>query len=908
MRSLCYNRQDTAIGRSRNVKLRRLFPSPVQPPGKDLPATPIPVSGPGDGHGTTDPVASPQSERALESPEVPASVPSDAAVASAVDRIRITLGDRQFFARLPLPGAPPLIDAVLDHLITLGFERARFYDIAYNRSRRREMVVLTAFRPTDDPDAFLGLSVGFDEYERLMGISPDKLDEPKVAAGDQVLAAETDGSWVDTLSLRDRCWIDIPLYIAGRLIGIIACDWRGRPDDLSRQDVADLQLLASQVAGYKALGPVESVDSAIRKIDALPLTDPPKLLHEVLRILVEALGAAIGAAFEYSWDSAQLRKVDEYHHPQLHVPPELKDFPEKYDTDPPDGKPVLTARAWTDPDARYIADFEDLQDASAWEASPPSVERHTLLLKRLQTVMYLVAGRLERRYLIRLINRIDSPRLPFIIPGEKINELERHVSDVVDDCIARARLQRFQEFAQLSAAQVNAPEQIVAAVGAALAAEGANDWMLASFSSTGSNGAALTDGGRRKERSSGFTYIRSSGSLFADWVPPSDFQPNDDPTYARATASGKPSLLLVSDGAPHSSGRLTSLLAARQVAATVAFPFRGRTTVGAIFLPVHRLPRASTGQSLTSTTALAPSQVEAVTAYAAIAGSAIENSSTFLTVEGARKLVGYIGHEIQSPASKLMQNGLAALSLAKSVLRGNKATPDQFAALTEREGPLKEAAATLRERLDIALSISLTSRGTLHLHIEPHSLSDVLSRAHLAVQADLRLLTRRPVEFILPSTTGFDGLNCDRPLLVQAFINLFRNAVKYSFPREKNAPCYVTVTAEAVADDEVVVRITNWGIGIPRDVMGRIFEPFVRGEVVDRVKAIRGMGLGLYIVRLIVEGHDGRVKCNYSKETWGDKRRTSAMEGFETQFEVRLARNLPTGTRAYQFAPEGAPS
>src|SRR5262249_49878057 len=97
----------------------------------------------------------------------------------------------------------------------------------------------------------------------------------------------------------------------------------------------------------------------------------------------------------------------------------------------------------------------------------------------------------------------------------------------------------------------------------------------------------------------------------------------------------------------------------------------------------------------------------------------------------------------------------------------------------------------------------------------------------------------------------------DEEELKTAITNLLDNAIKYS---EKPVHVEVQVETEnSEATPSVAVRIRDQGVGIPRSELKQIFKRFYRipGAVGRRVK---GTGLGLYIVRSVIERHGGKVQ------------------------------------------------
>lgn len=113
----------------------------------------------------------------------------------------------------------------------------------------------------------------------------------------------------------------------------------------------------------------------------------------------------------------------------------------------------------------------------------------------------------------------------------------------------------------------------------------------------------------------------------------------------------------------------------------------------------------------------------------------------------------------------------------------------------------------------------------------------------------------------------------DETMLLQAILNLMDNALRYARPEGRERYVQLALDREG---QEAVVRVLDNGIGIPPEHLERIWERFYR---VDPTHPSGGTGLGLAMVRFIIERHGGRV--------------TARSEGNETCFEVRLEAGQP---------------
>lgn len=128
-------------------------------------------------------------------------------------------------------------------------------------------------------------------------------------------------------------------------------------------------------------------------------------------------------------------------------------------------------------------------------------------------------------------------------------------------------------------------------------------------------------------------------------------------------------------------------------------------------------------------------------------------------------------------------------------------------------------------------------------------------------RVDLRALVRDQVQFYRPTTDKHELVShvpdvpaisdCDPMRVEQLLGNLIINAIKYS-PRGGR----VDVRLE-LEPDAVVISVADEGVGMPKDALEQIFAPFWRRRMSGRVE---GAGLGLSVVRRIVEAHGGRIE------------------------------------------------
>lgn len=148
------------------------------------------------------------------------------------------------------------------------------------------------------------------------------------------------------------------------------------------------------------------------------------------------------------------------------------------------------------------------------------------------------------------------------------------------------------------------------------------------------------------------------------------------------------------------------------------------------------------------------------------------------------------------------------------------------------------------------LDMSRVDAGRIRDKSEPVSLAAVLSEAIEALkpQAEVKKVTLE-----MNSADNLPQLTGDPECLKEAFLNLLNNAIIYN--REGG---FVTVTVKEQGDD-LVIEVSDTGIGISQENVPFIFEEFFRVKSKE-TQHISGTGLGLPIARKIIEAHNGYVR------------------------------------------------
>jgi PAS domain S-box-containing protein len=203
------------------------------------------------------------------------------------------------------------------------------------------------------------------------------------------------------------------------------------------------------------------------------------------------------------------------------------------------------------------------------------------------------------------------------------------------------------------------------------------------------------------------------------------------------------------------------------------------------------------------------------------------------------EFLAVLAHELRNP--------LAPLRNALHLLR------------TEPEREVAEQARAIMDRqldslvrlVDDILDVSRLMSGKVALRKEPIDLASVFARAVDVIRAQVEAEGQELIVALPEEPIRFEA---DPVRLAQAIGNMLSNAVKYT---DKGGRIFLSGERD---QDHIVIRVRDTGIGIPPDVLPRVFDLFVQADR-SLTRSQGGLGIGLTLVKRLVGMHGGRVQA-----------------------------------------------
>ncbi len=208
--------------------------------------------------------------------------------------------------------------------------------------------------------------------------------------------------------------------------------------------------------------------------------------------------------------------------------------------------------------------------------------------------------------------------------------------------------------------------------------------------------------------------------------------------------------------------------------------------------------------------------------------------------------VSIAAHELKSPLTAL--NGYAQLLYDRA-----NANPSADAFQRRALQTILTQSKRLEHLIGTMLDVSLIENDQLALDLGPVCIPDLVQQV---VESQRMIVDMHQIDIEVKAAQPPYVLG-DASRLEQMFQNLLQNAVKYS---PNGGRVQVTVEDD---DQQVVIAVADTGIGIAADDIPRLFQRFYRASSAEHSN-IKGMGIGLYVVREIVERHGGTIDSKAS--------------------------------------------
>jgi PAS domain S-box-containing protein len=234
------------------------------------------------------------------------------------------------------------------------------------------------------------------------------------------------------------------------------------------------------------------------------------------------------------------------------------------------------------------------------------------------------------------------------------------------------------------------------------------------------------------------------------------------------------------------------------------------------------------------------------------------------------EFLAMLAHELRNPLAPI-RTGLHILRMPQA----NGAAVDQIKDMMEQQ------VHHLTRLVDDLLDVSRITRGKIELRKETVELAAAVGHAVETVRS---LLDSHHHTLTVALPPAAVHLEADPTRLEQILVNLLNNAAKYTGHGGS-----ISLTAEP-DNDQVVIRVRDTGVGLSADLLPKVFDLFTQAErTLDRSQG--GLGIGLTLVRRLVEMHGGSVEAH------------SAGPGQGSEFVVRLPA-LPKPPEESEVPPE----
>jgi signal transduction histidine kinase len=202
--------------------------------------------------------------------------------------------------------------------------------------------------------------------------------------------------------------------------------------------------------------------------------------------------------------------------------------------------------------------------------------------------------------------------------------------------------------------------------------------------------------------------------------------------------------------------------------------------------------------------------------------------------------LGIVSHDLRNLLNVVL--GFASLIAQEA------STDARLAQLLSHAQRIQRAGGRMNRLIGDLVDVAGIEAGTLAVTREEGDVSTVVTEA---VDTFQQQAAASRLSLMLEIAQPLPPARFDSARILQVLVNLLTNAIKFTPPDGQ-----IAVGVKA-ADDQIYFSVRDTGCGIATEKLASVFEPYVQATKNDR----RGVGLGLYISKCIVQGHGGKIWC-----------------------------------------------
>jgi len=204
------------------------------------------------------------------------------------------------------------------------------------------------------------------------------------------------------------------------------------------------------------------------------------------------------------------------------------------------------------------------------------------------------------------------------------------------------------------------------------------------------------------------------------------------------------------------------------------------------------------------------------------------------------QFLALLSHELRNPLSPVI------------------AMVGELEATTPRSPKLRQALEVIRRNVELEarliddlLDVTRIAKGKLQLSFEVVDVHEILQRVYEICREDM---AKKSIEVKFELNAQHVHIESDPARLQQVFWNLVKNSVKFTPANGR-----ITVATSNTLPEEIQIRISDTGIGIEEEKIGKIFNAFEQGQT-SITRRFGGLGLGLAISKSMVAAHRGKIR------------------------------------------------